>query len=61
MSDHEQDTGGTSGDDSTEEQPASPGETPADDPSEGPGPRGNEEIDPERLERQREDLGRTGN
>jgi hypothetical protein len=52
--------------DETENRPSEPGEEQASgdeasreaDPASGPGPRGNPEADPERVERDEEDLNR---
>lgn len=43
------------------EQDRNPAETPANDPSEGPGPRGNQDVDQDRVSKAEEDLDRTGN
>lgn len=50
-------------DESNEEEHEQGGaaETPAEDPSQGPGPRGNQDIDPDRVGKTEEDLDRTGN
>lgn len=57
----EHEKAGTEGDPQEPEERRDPARTPADDPSEGPGPRGNQELDPDRVEKVREDMDRTGN